>query len=143
MKRLIFLFERKMSIVSFLLPPRTKNSVDSFHMQICALRIPSSVLNMYIFRTHAKTDRKSDGEKALFYCEHFECCLHAPQEKREEKNQQRSDLLCHVYVKGIIILHAIETIHIAWMKKVLRNLPKMYQNLTVLFRSVLLCWRWR
>lgn len=36
MKRLILLFERKMSIVSFLLPPRTKNSVDSFHMQIFA-----------------------------------------------------------------------------------------------------------
>lgn len=80
--------------------------------------------------------------KLFLHGDHFKYCLHSPKKKKRKK-QKRNDLLFHVYIKRIIILHAIETIHIAWMKKVLRNLPKnvskfdMYYNNSM--RCVLLC----
>lgn len=88
MKRLILLFEHKMSIVSLTLPPRTKNSVDSFPMY-GMYHIRSRVLGvcMYVFGTHAKTDRKSDRENSPFFIVNISnivCLCIAPQEKREE-----------------------------------------------------------
>lgn len=117
------------------------------HADLC-LYIPSSVLNMYICRTHGKRQTGRVIGRKLFFIVHILNTVynpHSPLRKEKNQNQKRSDLSCHVYVKRIIILHAIETIHIAWMKKVLRNLPKMYQNLicystgTLPFRSVQLC----
>lgn len=138
-----------MSIVSFLLPPRTKNSVDSFHMQIFAY-IPSSVLNMYICRTHGKRQTGRVIGRKLFFIVHILNTvynLHSPLRKEKNQNQKRSDLSCHVYVKRIIILHC------HWdnpycmdekgLEKLAKNVSKFdmlqHWHCSVPFRSVQLC----
>lgn len=88
--------------------------------------IPSNASWVCIHFPHSCRETEEETERER--CKHSKYCLHSPKKKQKEKGM----IYYSMYIKRIIILHAIETIHIAWMKKVLRNLPKMYQNLMLL-----------